>query len=397
MLQSSHQMLEIPLRVGTCLVPSHRRDERRLLPMRKFAKAPCLETTAGNLMPLHRQGRKIVKYYSFCWSVVCSGLFIVSPLNALAMGAAESNSVWLHSGWACDPSTPGYQAEVQAWRDDGLFLGRMIADRTPKTAISASCASSHGLHGFSLHIERKPAWTDGKVHEVTLYSVDRNGKSAPFHKFSAPFVSMLENVQLPRNMGDIVGRDLDSKIEIAAKFGHIGIWDGSMVVEVLSDAGVNKVFRNNWDDFKSRTKPWDTAYPRYPDMKITTCWDKRCDIHPNRPGQEKVSAPHAVVKRATQVYMIGADYSILLKFTAAEPELYDFTNPEWKREAVRGVYRSDVFVYDAFLATADLHPGDFIPHREIEGMTKSWHDKVVSLYGFALTLPYKVMEKIRNF
>lgn len=115
---------------------------------------------------------------------------LLFPLGAQAagIGAAEPASAWLYSGWACDPSVPGYQAEVHARRDDGQLLGRMIAAQPSKNPVSAACRSPHGVHGFRLFITRKPEWVDGKLHGVTLYTVDHHRHPAPFAHFSVRFV-----------------------------------------------------------------------------------------------------------------------------------------------------------------------------------------------------------------
>lgn len=321
---------------------------------------------------------------------------IIFPTAAFAIGMVdtEPNSAWTYTGWACDPSTPGYQSEVQARRDDGKFLGRVIADLPQKAATPPVCSSPHGVHGFKLDIERKPEWADDKKHDVTLYSIDHKGKQTPFHTFSAQFSTSSDNVVPPKIPGDIVGRELDAP-ELG-KIGHLGIWDGSQVIEVLNEGSGSKVFRKSWDDFKSRSKTWDTIHPKYPEHAIKSCWLQTCDINPDR-SERRVSALQAVIYRANQVYMIGADYSYTVIFTTAEPAMVDYKDSRWKRRAIRGKYRSDVFIYDAFRASTDIDNAGIFPYRTAYNMSWSWREKVSSLYGIALTLPYKLREKISNF
>lgn len=114
-------------------------------------------------------------------------LLLPISAHALGMGAAQAQSAWLYTGWACDPRAPGYQAEVHARRDDGKFLGRMLADQPLLPGVPAVCASPHGNHGFKLYINRKPQWVDGKRHSVTLYIVDHQRVAAPFAHFSLRF------------------------------------------------------------------------------------------------------------------------------------------------------------------------------------------------------------------
>lgn len=323
-------------------------------------------------------------------------LFLPFSAHALGMGEVQSESAWEYVGWACDSSAPGYQSVVQAKRDDGVLLGRVVADRTATTAIPRECASPHEFHGFKLYIERKPEWVDGKVHEVAIYSIDQKKDPTKLKSFMREFSGVAADVKSPKNMGDIVGRDLN--ISNLGAVGHLGIWDGSRVVEVLNeDKGLNKVFRNTWDDFTRRTTPWNTVGPKYSGHMVKSCWSNICDINHNRVNSVLVSAQQAVVYRALQIYQIGADYSYTLAFTTAEPFMHDAKEPAWRREAIRGKYRSDVFIYDAFRASTDIAHSGIFPYREVYGMPHSWRDKVSTLYGMALTLPYKVFEKIRDF
>lgn len=270
------------------------------------------------------------------------------------------------SGWACDPSTPGKQTEVQAKRDDGQFLGRVIADRPRDSAIPSDCSSPHGEHGFRLDVARKPEWADGKTHNVTLYSVDRAGNSAPFHTFTTLFAAApADVVEPPRYPGDIVGRDLVSEHDIAKRLGHLGVWDGEMVVEVLNEGNGSKVFRKTWEDFKSRSATWNTAHPRYPIHTIQTCWNEKCDVNSNQPGEARVSAQMAVVRRAQQVHKIGAEYTLNVVFRTAEPEIFDFTSPGLRRKAIWGKYRSDAFIFDAFRASTDIDNTGIFPYRQV--------------------------------
>lgn len=336
--------------------------------------------------------RKILQSSAFGISIF---LFLPFAAQALGMGEVHSESAWKYVGWACDSSAPGYQSVVQAKRDDGVLLGRVVADRTSATAISRECASPHEFHGFKLYIERKPEWVDGKMHEVTVYSVDQDENVTKLKSFMLEFSGVSADVQPPRYTGDIVGRDLN--YEQLGWAGHIGVWDGSYVIEVLNDPGGNKVFKNTWAEFKSRSSVWDTVTPKYPAHTIRTCWTYECDVNSIYSGGLKVSPAQAVVYRAAQVQMIGADYTVMANFSTAEPAMKDYKQPGWKRKAVRGKYRCDTFVYDAFRASTDIDNSGVFPYREVYGMDDSWRRKVSSLYSFSTILPSKMMEKIKSF
>lgn len=162
--------------------------------------------------------------------------------------------------------------------------------------------------------------------------------------------------------------------------GHIGVWDGSHVIEVLNESGFNKVSRNSWDDFRSRSSVWDTVTPKYPAHMIRTCWAYECDVNSNYSGGLKVSPAQAVVYRAAQVQTIGADYTITASFSTAEPMMKDYKQPGWRRKAVRGKYRRDTFVYDAFRASTDLDNSGVFPYREVYGMDDSWRRKIATKF-----------------
>ena len=322
-------------------------------------------------------------------------LVIPFSVNAEGVGKAESTLPWIYSGWVCDSDFPGYQSVVQAWRDDGKLLDNVVASGPVESDISHACRSPHNAHGFRMGIDTQPEWMDGKVHDVTLYVVGRKGVKTPIRTFSVNFSNANEGISPPRNPGDIVGRDLDRKP--LGPMGHIGIWDGQKVVEMLDErSDISKVFRNSWADFQSRTATWPTAYPNYPKHTIKTCFARTCDVNNNRPGEVVVDARQAVFSRALQVYSIGAEYTWSPDFKTAEPEMIDFQNGFWKRKLIFGRYRCDTFIYDAFRASTDLDTAGVWPARYVYNMHYSWRDKVVRLYGFAMT-PASVMNKVRDF
>lgn len=152
---------------------------------------------ASHISDRHLAGRATIHG---AWKTIAGlsfAIFSFSSVHAMGMVDTEPTSAWSYSGWACDPSIPGKQTEVQAKRDDGQFLGRVIADRPRDSAIPSDCSSPHGEHGFRLDVARKPEWADGKTHNVTLYSVDRAGNSAPFHTFTTLFAAAPADVVEP--------------------------------------------------------------------------------------------------------------------------------------------------------------------------------------------------------
>ncbi len=60
----------------------------------------------------------------------------------------------------------------------------------------------------------------------------------------------------PQAVGDIVGRDLN--VTGLGAFGHVGMWTGSKVMEVLNESSV--VQQNSLRSFHNKTKWWGARY-----------------------------------------------------------------------------------------------------------------------------------------
>ncbi|MEN8219985.1 MAG: hypothetical protein ABFS56_27280 [Pseudomonadota bacterium] len=60
----------------------------------------------------------------------------------------------------------------------------------------------------------------------------------------------------PKAVGDIVGRDLNDRW--LRSFGHVGIWSGSRVLEVLDESRVIQM--NSLSKFKQATSYWGAKY-----------------------------------------------------------------------------------------------------------------------------------------
>jgi len=144
----------------------------------------------------------------------------------------------------------------------------------------------------------------------------------------------------PQWAGDVVGRDL--AIFGLGSLGHTGMFDGSVVVQVL-DEGSNAIQYESLAGFKSRSAYWGTASPNNPDHLLNKCFKTSClqvaDF-------EDVRARMALVKRAFQAYLIGADYTYGQHYTSAKPL-------SWSRPPQRGLYRCDTFIVNVYDRTAD--------------------------------------------
>ncbi|MEY3996295.1 MAG: hypothetical protein RL344_638 [Pseudomonadota bacterium] len=74
-------------------------------------------------------------------------------------------------------------------------------------------------------------------------------------------------------MGDIVGRDLDA-FGVSA-IGHVGMWTGDSVLEVLNESSVIQL--NNLTNFKQRSAYWGARYGKGYNQytMVLKGWDQR--------------------------------------------------------------------------------------------------------------------------
>jgi hypothetical protein len=324
--------------------------------------------------------------------------FFLSVLSfgcAHALGIIDFASVTQYSGWGCDTSLPGQQVAIHAWRDDGKFIGATIASNPREQGVGTACASPHSAQGFVLTVTPDPSLMDNKWHNVNFYTVGANNTVAPLNNSPARvfFEGTPENVDPPSAIGDVVGRDLN--IQGAGFVGHIGIWDGNSVIEMLKAGGSNEVFKNSWETFKNITKTWNTAHPQYSDIhSIKSCWSTSCDGSPNHPSYVNLIARQAVVNRAFQVYLIGAGYTYTADPVIAVPAMTE-AGTSWQRPAVRGLYRCDTFVVDAFYATTTINNNVYHPIRTTSNSPSGWSSKVGNFMSGQIPTPEVIMAKIR--
>lgn len=152
--------------------------------------------------------------------------------------------------------------------------------------------------------------------------------------------------QLPIALADVVGRDLHY---FGLGFlGHLAIWTGESVIEVLNDKTV--VQENSLDSFRARDRFWGTVY--YPGISTMQTGWTACRNAPDCVAVDSApGAAFAIVRRAQHAKVIGAVYTLS---TAYRPFAYGECRPGGRCIAAqRGVYRSDAFVRDMFMSTSD--------------------------------------------
>jgi hypothetical protein len=181
----------------------------------------------------------------------------------------------------------------------------------------------------------------------------------------------------PSNVGDVPARNLDY---FGLGFtGHIGVWTGSNIAEVVSGAS-NAVRYVSWYSFKTTSAPWTTARPNVPNHLIYYCFSGYCDYYNGRNYYDGISARMAIAARAEQIYLIGASYTLTGYATVAQPAYPGVL-------ATRGVYRCDTFVVDVFTSTQGWNMNHAIPEL--------WQARMTNLINGAKT-PLFVWDALKN-
>jgi hypothetical protein len=182
------------------------------------------------------------------------------------------------------------------------------------------------------------------------------------------FPETLTTVKDPTNQGDIVGRDL--LVTGLGWVGHVGIWDGTQVIETLNDiADVIQV--NDLGSFKLKSVYWGAASPKISPYLVDNCFERHCTkFWPIASGGQIETIPvrTAIVRRAFQIKAIGADYTTSVSYKSA-----------WAGDAnhgsEKGRYRCDTFIEDLFAST--------MPYGNVlmanKPFDREWGNKVVTM------------------
>lgn len=331
-----------------------------------------------------------MKYIIVILSIIFSG-------SVFATGWLDYATSNQYTGWACDTASADSQITVQAWRDDGIFLGSATAQNVREVAVASACGSNHSWHGFTMDLQNDSQLLDDAWHTVTLRSINIDGTQSMLGNspVSVFFKSDPALIMPPNNAGGVVGRDL--AVFMLAPAGHIGLWDGGKVIEMLQDGG-GGVRINTFENFKSRSKPWQSINVKIsPTHAIKTCYETSCDLGGGATSDTvSIQARFAIVRRAMQIYFIGADYTLGAPSKIAESRFTDRTST-WNIPAKRGLYRCDTFVLDAFAITLTRPYASvtYYPDRIIIGEPLGWSNKIYSIYIGAI-LPSIVYEKLKN-
>lgn len=316
--------------------------------------------------------------------------------NAFAFGWFEVSSPDKYTGWACKKGSSEIVA-VHIWRSGNGrndYLAGFAAGQFREQAVQASCESTHSNHGFSFYSRLENYFYDGKTYDVSATAIYADGTTSPLGNspirvtFNDPLVQ-----NPPQSVGMIVGRDLAYNFPLSPinGVGHVGIWDGSRVIEIFNDgsSAANRVRYVSWSEFATASKVWPNIEKSFDDYDVNLCVETYCskwrrintgDVVFER-GVRKAKLSRAIVYRAEQIRLIGATYTrdAGLFFTAkAQPGDYHavirnysncrarygiafkgvvdsdcISSYQKSSKPVPGVYRCDTFVVDSYTYTSN--------------------------------------------
>jgi hypothetical protein len=185
----------------------------------------------------------------------------------------------------------------------------------------------------------------------------------------------------PTKTGEVVGRDL--LVPGVSWVGHLGLWDGQRVVEAgPSGGGGNAIHLTSIDTFKNASSYWGVASPAIPtEWQQPWCYDTYCSGAASR---ITLIARDAIARRAYQVYLIGADYTLSTQALGSTPATTYYP-------ASRGAYRCDTFVR-SMLGASDNYDN----YTVLNSTQAQWRANLDSLYSTEIT-PKSLFEKLKAF
>lgn len=194
-------------------------------------------------------------------------------------------------------------------------------------------------------------------------------------------------VSPPALAGDVVGRNLIAPAWVGffGIIGHVGMWDGSsQIIEVLNEGG-NVIRINSLADFSTRSTYWGAVHPNIPNYKISAFYGTNSSLG----NYETVNTRMAILKKAWQQYLIGADYTYGAQWQLGYPTQTPRFGPT--DPPLRGLYRCDTFIIALYDHTVQpLAAGtasDYWPDQ-------TWVDRV---HGIAWTVPISLFERLATW
>ena len=166
--------------------------------------------------------------------------------------------------------------------------------------------------------------------------------------------------------------------QIQCWFRHVNTHASTRALAGVLQTFLNAVRYSSWDSFRNASPVWATAHPNIPNHKIYYCFNSNfCNYAPTA----GVAARTAIIQRANQIRLLGADYTATSSWRwalVAEPG----------QPAQRGIYRCDTFVADSFWHSAGYNWGYYVP--------SAWSTRMNDLLYSANILPTYVWNKLKN-
>jgi len=229
----------------------------------------------------------------------------------------------------------------------------------------------------------KPLWASRTGGNSGAYLVIQNDGNLVIYRSDGKSIWSVgadtnESLRSPQAMGEIVGRDL--AYPGLSWAGHVGIWDGDKVIEVLNEGG-NVVRINTISDFQSRSPYWGVVSPNYPNTSLLGCFETTCPVAANpldymRPYKYR----EIIVKRSHQIRLVGADYTQTAQYTSALPK----GGP--RHPPTRGVYRCDTFVLDLLRTTQPTNTYLVSGADSRWTFNSGWSQRMRDAFNFSVTL-----------
>ena len=248
--------------------------------------------------------------------------------------------------------------------------------------------------GLTLYTDQDPGWVAWR--EAMVYGT----------AYVPPQQEAPAGILPPRNPGDVVARDL--AVTGLGNFGHVGLFDGRKVLQAM---GGDTTVIQAVDYYNFWTKDpvnWPTVFTNIPSHTVTSCYGASCAIIDPPYGQSDLStfyANVAIAQRARQIYLIGADYTLTAFVRVAQPTYMDDRRSMLGQPAVRGMYRCDTYLMDAFVVSDDQIGYEFdqltgqyaLFTRVTSGESADWHLKINMMVNVTPWYPNTFYSKVRGF
>lgn len=325
---------------------------------------------------------KILKYFL---ALLASFCFNSASAAGWVDGASLVGSNFRVWGWGCYNLNPAAQIEITFYRDDGVYLGGTPANISREPAVGNRCGGGHSAHGFNAKLVVPEKLLDWKKHQVYVYVTYGIILERLDPLFTLSFDGQI-NVSLPKNPGDIVGRDY-----FGAYVGHLGIWNGSQVVQMTGEklGGANPtISMESIEQFNIQSRPWGAVNAKFPpNLSVKRCYLRSCTSNNDRMN---LFGGMAIAARAYQIMLIGADYTAFGGYIPAREgssRLGDVWPP------IRGMYRCDSFVQNSYGVLLSGQQSEDLWAREVFNKPANYDNKIYEL--LRARLPSTVFESAR--